>query len=101
MPLIDDDATDDVDAEIIRTGREVVMLFMDSVRTWVDRDVANANRCIEHGEELVRKVLSISGMSDSLVGKPAIATEMITSSVKRIAEYSMDICETAINAAME
>jgi hypothetical protein len=40
-------------------------------------------------------------MSDSLVGKPAIATEMITSSVKRIAEYSMDICETAINAAME
>ena len=101
MPLIDDDATDDVDAEILRTGREVVVLFVDSVRTWVDRDVVNANRCIEHGEELVRRALSISGMSDKLIGEPAIATEMITSSVKRIAEYSMDICETAINAAME
>ena len=101
LPLIDDDDTDDVDAEILRTGREVVTLFVDSVRTWVEKDVVNANRCIERGGELVEKALSISSISDNLVGKPAIATEMIASSVKRIAEYSMDICETAINAAME
>lgn len=100
-PLIDDDTTDDVDAEILRTGREVVMLFIDSVHTWTDKDVVNANRCIERGVELVEKSLSISRKSEELMGKPAIAAKIISSSVKRIAEYSMDICETAINAAME
>ena len=78
-----------------------VFLTLCSKDTWTDKDVVNANRCIEHGAEIVEKALSISRISEDLMGKPAIAAKIISSSVKRIAEYSMDICETAINAAME
>lgn len=101
LPLIDDTMSDTVDAEIVKTGRDVIALFSDSITTWENRDMQTANDCIIRGEELVNKAISISKMSDELNGKTAIATELIAGSVKRVAEYSMDVAEVAINAAME
>lgn len=100
-PLIDDSSSDTVDAEIVKTGRDVITLFSDSITTWENRDMHSANECIERGKELVNKAVSISEMSDELQGKAAIAAELIASSVKRVAEYSMDVAEVAINSAME
>ena len=99
--LIEDDSTNIVDAEIVATGRDVVTLFSDSIATWVAKDMAVANECITRGEELVSKSISISAMSENLEGKGALAAKIIAESVKRIAEYSMDISEMTINAAME
>ena len=75
-PLIEGETTV-VDERILSTGREVVTLFTDSVATWSGKNMDAANRCIERGGEL------------------------ISSSVKRVAEYSMDIAEIAINSAMD
>lgn len=100
-PLVDDSSSDTVDAEIVKTGRDVITLFSDSISTWENKNMYDANRCIERGKELVRKAISISEMSDELQGKVAIATELIAGSVKRVAEYSMDVAEVAINGAME
>ena len=99
-PLIDDDSTNLVDSEIVATGRNVVTLFSESIATWISKDMSAANECIMKGEELVSKAISISRMSENLSGKGSIAARIIAESVKRIAEYSMDISEMAINAAM-
>ena len=82
-------------------GRNVVTLFSDSIATWISKDMVAANECIVRGEELASKSTSISKMSESLSGKGAIAARIIAESVKRIAEYSMDISEMAINTAMD
>lgn len=99
--LIDDDSTNLVDEEIVATGRAVVTLFSDSVATWVAKDMGSANDCLARGENLVQKSISISKMSENLSGKGALAARIISESVKRVAEYSMDISEMTINAAME
>ena len=75
--------------------------MVDSVGTWSSKDMDKANACIERGEDLVRRSRDISAMADDLTGKSAMAAELIASSVKRIAEYSMDIGEIAINSAMD
>ncbi len=97
--LLDDPTS--LDSEILSTGRDVVRLMVDSVRTWSDKDMIAANSCIGKGESLVERALEISEMVDALPGKSAIAAELIAGSVRRVAEYSMDIAEVAINAAME
>ena len=100
-PLIDDESTDPVDDEIVAVGRSAVTLFSDSISTWLSKDMLSANECIVRGEELVSKTVYISEMSENLTGKGALAAKRIAESVKRIAEYSMDISEITINAAME
>ena len=82
-------------------GREVITLMVDSVGTWSSKDMDKANACIERGERLVSRSQEISAMADDLTGKSAMAAELIAGSVKRIAEYSMDIGEIAINSAMD
>lgn len=100
VPLIESDSTI-VDDRILSTGRDVVQLFTDSVSTWVNRDMDTANRCIERGKVLVGKSKEIVSTDDGLDEKTAMAAELISASVKRVAEYSMDISEVAINSAMD
>ncbi len=99
-PLLGEDSSD-IDEKILTSGHNVVTLFVDSVGTWINRDMNAANECIERGEVLVARAKEISNMADEMVGKAAMATELISGSVKRIAEYSMDIAEIAINSAMD
>lgn len=98
-PLIDDPTK--LDEEILSTGRKAIALVVDSVGTWSKKDMLAANECIERGEELVARSKEISDSADELTGKPAMAAELIAGSVKRIAEYSMDISEIAINSTMD
>lgn len=90
-----------VDERILSTGRDVVTLFTDSVATWSGRNMEAANKCIERGETLVRRSKEIVDMDDGLDDKTAMAAELISTSVKRVAEYSMDIAEIAINSVMD
>ena len=99
-PLIEGETTV-VDERILSTGREVVTLFTDSVATWSGKNMDAANRCIERGGTLVRRSKEIVDLDDDLDEKTAMAAELISSSVKRVAEYSMDIAEIAINSAMD
>lgn len=98
-PLLDDPAG--LDKSIQETGRSVISLMVDSVGTWSDRDMIKANECIERGETLVFRANEIGELADELPDKTALAAELIAGSVKRIAEYSMDISEIAINAVMD
>ena len=82
-------------------GREVVSLFVESVGTWSSKDMNEANSCIEKGETLVKMSMDLSQKANELEGKPAMAAELIAGSVKRVAEYSMDIAEIAINSVMD
>lgn len=98
-PLMDDDTG--IDRTIIETGRSVITLMVDSVGTWASKDLEAANASIVRGEQLASKAAQLADMADELPGKRGIAAELIAGSVKRIAEYSMDICEIAINSAMD
>ncbi len=97
--LLDDPTT--MDSEILAIGRDVVMMMADSVETWFDKNLVKANECIERGKLLVERAKEMSDMADNLPGKSALAAELIAGSVKRVAEYSMDIAEVAINSAMD
>lgn len=99
-PLIEIDSAE-FDDEVISLGREVVSLFVDAVGTWSSRNMYEANECIVRGEGLVEMSKDLSLKADALEGKPAMVAELIAGSVRRIAEYSMDIAEIAINSAMD
>lgn len=99
-PLMESDSTG-FDMDVIALGREVVSLFVESVGTWSSEDMSAANACIEKGEVLVGMSEELSERACGMDGKPAMAAELIAGSVKRIAEYSMDIAEVAINSAMD
>lgn len=99
-PIIEGETTV-VDERILSTGRDVVTLFTDSVATWSSRNMDAANKCIERGETLVRRSKEIVDLNDGLDEKTAMAAELISGSVKRVAEYSMDIAEIAINSVMD
>ncbi len=90
-----------VDQRILSTGREVVTLFTDSVGTWSSKNMDAANKCIERGELLVQRSKEISDLDESVDEKTVMAAELISGSVKRVAEYSMDIAEIAINSVMD
>lgn len=98
-PFIDD--PNGLDNDILTTGRNAIKLMVDSVGTWSKKDMYAANECIERGEMLVSKSREISDSAYRFTGKSAMAAELIAGSVKRIAEYSMDISEIAINSAMD
>ncbi len=99
-PIIDSRAAS-VDARILATGREVVTLFTDSVGTWSNKNMDMANKCIERGERLVVRSREIADLDNDVDERTAMAAELISSSVRRVAEYSMDIAEIAINSAMD
>ena len=99
-PIIEAKPTE-VDDRILTTGRDVVTLFTDSVGTWSNRNMEAANKCIERGEKLVERSKEIANLEGLVDEKTAMAAELISSSVKRVAEYSMDIAEIAINSAMD
>ncbi len=97
--LMDDDTG--IDRSITELARNVVALMVDSVGTWSSKDMFAANTCIVRGEELAASAAELAESADGIPGKRGIAAELIAGSVKRIAEYSMDICEIAINSAMD
>lgn len=99
-PLMESDNTG-FDKDVIALGRDVVSLFVESVGTWISRDMPAANSCIEKGEVLVDMAEELSEGACGMDGRPAMAAELIAGSVRRIAEYSMDIAEVAINSAMD
>ncbi len=99
-PLVEGKSTA-VDERILSTGKDVVTLFTDSVGTWSNRNMVAANKCIERGEMLVQRSKEIVNLDDIVDEKTAMAAELISGSVKRVAEYSMDIAEIAINSAMD
>ena len=99
-PLVEGKSTA-VDERILSTGKDVVTLFTDSVGTWSNRNMVAANKCIERGEMLVQRSKEIVNLDEIVDEKTAMAAELISGSVKRVAEYSMDIAEIAINSAMD
>lgn len=98
-PIIDDPTP--LDSEILAAGRDAVTLMVDSVGTWPTKDMRSANECIRRGEALVARAEEISSKAYALEGQPSAAAELIAASVRRVAEYSMDIAEIAINSAMD
>ena len=82
----------------ISTG--MLSVFSDSVSIWAKKDMIRANDCIRRCQELVRETVGLSESGSSLSGEASIALRMISGSIRRVAEYSMDISEVTINNAM-
>ena len=75
-------------------------VFSDSVSIWAKKDMIRANDCIRGCQGLVRETVGLSEKGNGLSGEAAIALRMISGSIRRVAEYSMDISEVTINNAM-
>ena len=75
-------------------------IFTDSVSIWVDRDMGRANDCILECHGLVDKISKIPSVEGDANGRLSIALRTLSNSMKRAAEYSMDISEMTINSGM-
>lgn len=85
---------------IVRMGRQVIELFLRSAGAWVKGNLVEANEIVEEAVKLSKACndqnKNIAGLSKEIT----MAVNMIMGSLSRISEYSADISELAINAAM-
>lgn len=89
------------DEMILDLGTDAVKLFADSVSTWSEKNMASANGCIERGRILAERSKAVMDSGIVADEKVLMAVELIAGSIKRVAEYSTDIAEIAINSAMD
>jgi len=89
-----------IDKGLHEIGHDIVDLLNRSMKGWLSQDLDVAEKCIEKGETLVRKIeKAFEGNNTDL--KVESAKNLIAGSSKRIAEYCIDISELTINAAMD
>jgi len=78
----------------------VTAVFVKSLTTVNSNDPKVASACVNECKELSE---TVTGLNKYAVGKEyyvALAINLITGSLRRICEYSMDISELAINSIM-
>jgi len=85
---------------ISEIGMDLQELFLEAVGTLSTRDIVSANECIKRCEKAVDRVKDINRMALGLESDSAVAVTAIAGSVRRIIEYSIDLSELSINAAM-
>ena len=87
--------------EAVSIGRDANECVSTAVINYLNKDVQKANLCISDSEHLVERTEVLSRNSTDLGQNASISTGMIAGSLRRIAEYAMDLSELAINAAMD
>ncbi len=80
-------------------GPELLGLFDRTVQAWLDRDAAAAEQGITDGNKAVKHITQVFSVPAD--GSDAQEAGLIAGSAKRLAEYCLDISESAINSAME
>jgi phosphate uptake regulator len=99
--LLAEPGTSEVVKEVISIGREVCEQISVSVTNWLNKDMVMANRCIEESTRLVERTEVLSRMAANLDQNGGMAASTIAGSLRRMAEYAMDLSELAINSAMD
>ena len=89
-----------VERSIEQVGTEILDLFDIAVKAWLDRDAAVAERCIVAGHATVTKVEALF-KATPMSKETASPASLLAGSVRRLAEYCLDLAESAINYAME
>lgn len=79
----------------------IVTLFNESIETLLAKDAIAANACITRCRSALDGIIKLHAIGTGLEAGAAVAVSMMSSNVKRILEYSIDIAEIAINSAMD
>ncbi|HKM13828.1 MAG TPA: AbrB/MazE/SpoVT family DNA-binding domain-containing protein [Candidatus Methanomethylophilaceae archaeon] len=98
--LIAEPATSDIIAEVVSIGREANDRVSSAVINLQNKEMMLANKCINDSELLVERIEVFSRNSAMLDQNASVAASVISGSLRRIAEYAMDLSELAINAAL-
>ena len=99
--LLSEPGTSSFIEEAVSIGRDANECVSTAVINYLNKDVQKANLCISDSEHLVERTEVLSRNSTDLGQNASISTGMIAGSLRRIAEYAMDLSELAINAAMD
>lgn len=91
---------DSVDKNLKEFGNDIIKLFNDSIKSWIEKDTILAESSIELGAGIVDRIKKSFRKIEVDLDTASI-TSSISGSSRRIVEYCMDIAEQAINAAME
>ncbi len=92
--------TSDIIHEIVSIGREANNRVSSAIINLQNKDMVLANKCINDSELLVERVEALSRNSAMLDQNASVAASVISGSLRRIAEYAMDLSELAINSAV-
>lgn len=98
--LIAEPATSDIIVEVVSIGREANDRVSSAVINLQNKEMMLANKCINDSELLVERIEVFSRNSAMLDQNASVAASVISGSLRRIAEYAMDLSELAINAAL-
>lgn len=82
-------------------GMGLASLFLESMDTLMGKDAVAANDCIGRCRTALEGIVKLHSVGTGLAADSAVAVSMLSSNVKRIIEYSIDIAEIAINSAMD
>lgn len=89
-----------IDKDAHKGGMRIVELLNMSVKSWVERDLALAEKAIEEANDIIREADKTLELNVKPHQTNAVREVMLVSS-KRVAEYCKDISEYAFNIAME
>ncbi len=98
--LMVEPGTSEIILEVVSIGREANNRVSSAVVNIQNKDMILANKCINDSELLVERIEVFSRNSAMLDQNASVAASVISGSLRRIAEYAMDLSELAINSAL-
>lgn len=99
LRMLDARTMKDVGKLVSSVSSEILTLMDGSVSAWTDGNLDLAERCIRDSKNISSEVQNLF-VGKSFPGMD-MPMSMISGSMRRLAEYCTDICESAINVAME
>ncbi len=97
IELADVPIDEDYLGEIERAGADALAVFQSALAAFFSSDIERANDTIGHRTELERRCREISSRALSYDAASAIHLVYISDSLRRVGDYSTDICEHVIN----
>jgi len=98
--LVENNAEKDLMDMIVTLGDSAKEVFVGSVKAWSDKNIEVANNNISDCKKLVGGCNNVNRLAMKEKFNQVMAASLIAGSLRRIAEYSMDISENAINLAV-
>lgn len=86
-----------ITSELEKASKLSLDIFFNSIGSFFRKNIDEANENINKVEQLVKKCKKINALALKEKGATAISLGYIVESIRRIGEYSEDICENVLN----
>ncbi|MHA1270884.1 MAG: PhoU domain-containing protein [Candidatus Helarchaeota archaeon] len=97
IPVISNKLGNEIIDKLIKAGQFASDFFTKSIDVWNNKDTKEANNIIESSGSLNLLLDEINSFAYKIEGEEAISLNYVVESIRRIGDYSINICELTIN----